>query len=55
MNDNINIELVKSEKRAYMKEWRKNNKERVKIHNAKYWLKRAQESQQKEGIKNDNK
>lgn len=55
MNNNTNTELIKGEKRAYMKEWRKNNKERVKIHNARYWLKKAQANNRKEDIKDDNK
>lgn len=50
-----NEELIKLEKRQYMKEWRKNNKERIKINNAKYWLKKAHKHSKNEIIKNDNK
>lgn len=36
-----NEDLVKKVKQNYMKEWRKNNKDRVKIHNQRYWKKKA--------------
>lgn len=34
-------ELALEERREYFREWRANNKERVKKHNATYWAKRA--------------
>ncbi len=33
--------LIKKARNAYMKQWRKNNKERIKIINSRYWLKKA--------------
>lgn len=27
--------------RAYMREWRKKNKDKIKEHNARYWAKKA--------------
>ena len=34
-------ELALEERRAYFREWRANNKDKVKKHNATYWKKRA--------------
>ena len=34
-------ELALEERRAYFREWRANNKDMVKKHNATYWEKRA--------------
>lgn len=34
-------ELALEERRAYFREWRANNKDKVKKHNAAYWEKRA--------------
>ena len=34
-------ELIKEEKRKYYKNWRKNNKDKIKKHNKDYWKKRA--------------
>lgn len=34
-------ELARAERRAYFREWRANNKDKVKKHNATYWEKRA--------------
>lgn len=48
------LKLAKAEKKAYMDEWRKNNKERIKIHNARYWLKRSELRKGKEGVENAN-
>lgn len=33
------VELIKKAKREYFKNWRKNNKDKVKEHNARYWKK----------------
>lgn len=30
-------------RRAYKREWRKNNKERIEEHNRRFWLKKAEE------------
>lgn len=30
-------------RRAYKREWRKNNKERIEEHNRRFWLKKAAE------------
>ncbi len=34
-------EIAREERRAYFREWRANNKDKVKKHNATYWEKRA--------------
>ena len=34
-------ELAREERLAYFREWRANNKDKVKKHNATYWEKRA--------------
>ncbi|MDL2287287.1 hypothetical protein LJB90_01825 [Eubacteriales bacterium OttesenSCG-928-G02] len=36
-------EAIQAAQRAYKKEWRKNNPEKVKEHARKYWLKKAEE------------
>ena len=36
-------EIAREERLAYFKEWRANNKDRVKKYNATYWQKRAAE------------
>lgn len=36
-------EIAREERLAYFKEWRANNKDRVKRYNATYWQKRAAE------------
>ena len=33
-------------RRAYKREWRKNNKERIEEHNRRFWLKKAAEQAQ---------
>lgn len=35
-------------KKAYYKEWRKNNKDKVKKHNETFWKKQAEKLKQKE-------
>ena len=34
-------EIAREERLAYFREWRAKNKDKVKKHNATYWLKRA--------------
>ena len=34
-------EIAREERLAYFREWRSNNKDKVKKHNATYWEKRA--------------
>lgn len=34
-------ELAREERKKYFKEWRANNKDKVKKHNATYWEKKA--------------
>lgn len=34
-------EQVKQEKKDYFKNWRKNNKDKIKVINKRYWEKRA--------------
>ncbi|MFV0275526.1 MAG: phosphatase [Bacilli bacterium] len=50
-------DLVKEAKQEYFRNWRKNNKDKVKKSNAKYWLKKAEllKTQKKEGANNGNK
>ena len=45
MKDSMNVEMIKTEKREYFKNWRRNNKDKVKIHNDRYWEKRAAKNQ----------
>ena len=41
--DNKTIEeLARQARLAYFREWRANNKEKVKQHNANYWKRRAE-------------
>lgn len=42
-------EIVRTEKRKYMKNWRKNNPNKVKASQDRYWLKKAQEAALTEG------
>ena len=42
-------ELAKAEYRKYKTEWRKNNKDKVRESNKKYWLKKAIEKLEREG------
>ncbi len=34
---------AKEARKAYLREWRRKNRDRVKIYNEKYWEKRAKE------------
>lgn len=36
-------EMAKQERKAYMKEWRAANKDKVKKHQQTYWQKKAQQ------------
>ena len=36
-------EIAREERLAYFREWRANNKDKVKKHNATYWEKRAKQ------------
>ncbi|OOM16746.1 hypothetical protein [Clostridium saccharobutylicum] len=38
---------AKEAKRAYMKKWRKNNKDKVKEHQERYWTKKAEHEENK--------
>lgn len=47
MNKNINNptnkeDLIKDSKKAYYKEWRKNNKDKIKKHNETFWKKQSE-------------
>lgn len=42
MKENID-ELIHLEKLKYYKNWRKNNKDKVKQHNRNFWLKKIKE------------
>ncbi len=39
---NVNEDLIRKEKLEYYKNWRKNNKDKVRKHNQTYWQKRVQ-------------
>ena len=40
--EEIKNELYKNIKKAYYKEWRKNNKDKIKKHNETFWKKQAE-------------
>ena len=42
MNNNIE-ELARQERLEYFRQWRANNKDKVKQHNQNYWIKKAQQ------------
>ena len=47
-------ELAREEKLAYFREWRANNKDKVKQHQATYWQRRAELTiAEREAKKND--
>lgn len=46
-------ELAREERLAYFKKWRANNKDKVREHNKKYWLKRAIAKKQESEGKNE--
>ena len=48
-NDKELEELGKAEYRKYKAEWRKNNKEKVRESNKRYWIKRALANKEREG------
>jgi len=50
-------ELAKEQRKLYMREYRKNNKEKIKEIQSKYWERKAlgQESEFKEELKTDGK
>ena len=46
MQQNGLEELAAQERRAYFKEWRKKNTDKIKKHNDTYWKKRAERKAQ---------
>ena len=46
-------ELAKAERRAYFKAWRAKNKDKVRVHNQRYWQKRAAAKIKEGGGSND--
>lgn len=46
-------EEIKKARREYKKEWRKNNPDKVKAANERYWLKKAAEKRAKEEGRKD--
>lgn len=54
MSEHTIEELAKAERKAYFKEWRANNKDRVKAHNATYWKKRVIQKMENAERDNDN-
>jgi hypothetical protein len=49
----VTPEEIKAAKRAYHKEWRDKNKDKVKESNYKYWAKKAAELKAKKGEENE--
>jgi hypothetical protein len=49
----VTPEEIKAAKRAYLKEWRANNKDKVRQHNYNYWAKKAAELKAKKGEENE--
>lgn len=47
-------ELARAEQRKYKAEWRKNNKDKVRESNKKYWVKRALKRLETENGEGDN-
>lgn len=43
-------EEARKARNEYMKEWRKNNKDKVRANNQRYWEKRASRSKGKENV-----
>jgi len=54
MDDKTLERLAKEKRTAYVKEWRKKNREKVKAHNESYWKKRVLRELQKKGENRDN-
>lgn len=48
MGNNISQE-AKDIRKQYLKEWRKKNKEKVKLYNQTYWERKAQKIKNKKG------
>lgn len=42
-------EKAREAQRAYMREWRRRNKDKVRESNRKYWVRRAQRMEEKGG------
>ena len=53
MKSNELDEAAIAERRAYFKAWRAANKDKVKLHNQRYWQKRAAEKMKKRGENNE--
>ena len=47
MNNKKSINFVNQIKKEYYKNWRKNNKDKIKNYNSKYWEKRAEKIKNK--------
>ena len=48
-------ELAREEKLAYFREWRANNKDKVKQHQATYWQRRAERTMAEREVKKNDK
>ena len=48
MEENLE-ELIHKQKLEYYKNWRKNNKDKVKQHNKNFWLKKIKKEAEKNG------
>jgi DnaJ-domain-containing protein 1 len=44
---------ARAAKRAYMREWRKKNPDKVKANNERYWTKKYESMQTKEAVKSE--
>lgn len=51
INENELEKMAKDERNRYMRDWRAENRDKVKDYNRRYWLKRAQA--QEEGADNE--
>lgn len=46
-------EKAKAARREYLRAWRASNKDRVKVYNAEYWMRKANKAQQAEFQQNN--
>jgi len=47
-------ELIRKAQAEYRKQWRRNNPEKTKAHQERYWLKKAQQLKEQQEVKADN-
>lgn len=51
----IMTEEAKNARRAYMRNWKRANKDKLKAYEEKYWSKKAEQKSQEETIKEEQK